>query len=43
MRCPVKIHNAYQCGNYKGHQGGHTLLVATVFDIAEERLRLDAP
>lgn len=30
-----------RCGNFK-HRGSHTLLVATAFLIAEERVRLDA-
>lgn len=47
LRCPVTTINPHmqggklQCGNYKGHRGDHTMLVATTFVIAEERVRLD--
>lgn len=39
--CPDVEGNSLRCGDYKGHRGGHTTLVATCFLIAEERLRLD--
>lgn len=47
QRCPKVTINPHmqgssqQCGLYKGHRGDHTMLVATVFVIAEERVRLD--
>jgi hypothetical protein len=40
-RCPAEFKQG-RCGNYKGHRGSHTLLIATAFSIAEERVRLDA-
>lgn len=43
QRCPVTS-AGQRCGNWKGHRPSreHTVLVATIFDIAEERVRLDA-
>jgi hypothetical protein len=43
LRCPAKNNKGWQCGNYRWHKKseGHWALVATVFQIAEERIRLD--
>lgn len=41
QRCAYEFRHG-RCGNYKGHGKGHTLLIATAFLIAEERVRLDA-
>lgn len=38
LRCPVLDVNLNQCGDYKGHRGAHSLIVATCFDIAAERV-----
>jgi hypothetical protein len=38
LRCPWRDDEGYQCGDFKGHRGrAHSLLVATTFQIAEER------
>ncbi len=54
LRCPFEwpaqtvrgqFFDAGRCGDYRGHSKhlGHTLWVATAFETAEERVRLDAP
>lgn len=41
LRCPARSPGGAQCGDYKGHRGEHSLIVATCFSIAEDRV-LDA-
>jgi hypothetical protein len=36
-RCPSRDPGGRQCGDYKGHRGSHNVIVATVFQIAQER------
>lgn len=40
LRCPAE-RDGTRCGDYSGHKGEHSKLEATVFAIAEERVRLD--
>lgn len=35
-RCPA-TYQGRQCGDYRGHSGEHSLIVETVFQIAQER------
>lgn len=37
LRCPA-VGRLGRCGDFKGHRGEHPLLVATTFQIVEERL-----
>jgi hypothetical protein len=36
-RCASTNVDGHQCGDYRGHSGSHSLIVATVFAIAAER------
>lgn len=40
LRCQARDDNGHQCGNYKHSGKEHWMLVATVFQIAEERVAL---
>lgn len=42
LRCPIEGKKG-RCGMLRGHGGEHALIVETVLQIAEERVRLDAP
>ena len=41
LRCKATGPTGIRCGDYKGHGTNHTILVATDFQCAEERIRLD--
>lgn len=42
LQCPAS-RDGVRCGDYKGHRGMHTMLPATEFVIAAERVRVDSP
>lgn len=37
LRCPVRDEHGNQCGDYRHRGNEHTLITATVFQIASER------
>jgi hypothetical protein len=41
LRCPAENEDGIRCGDYAGHRkaDGHTMIPATIFLMAEERLR----
>ena len=43
LRCPAVSPEGHPCGDYKGHRGHHSMIPASVFVMAEERLLLDVP
>lgn len=43
LRCLIVDSEGRRCGDYRHHRGEHTLLIATDFVVAEERVRLDGP
>lgn len=38
LRCPARDEDGNRCGDYKHRGRSHTLLVATTFQIVDERL-----
>lgn len=38
LRCPAVSEDGHQCGNYKHRGNEHWLIVATTFQIVDERL-----